>query len=113
MIIKKIIEEAKKFSNYIPRDELNFPKFDSSSFVVSVYKRAVGINLPHYIGDLVNKGVKVSKKDLKPGDLVFPTQNHVGIYIGNNKFIHVPKSESRVKISNLYNFYTARRILNK
>ncbi|MBE6051935.1 MAG: NlpC/P60 family protein [Clostridium sp.] len=60
----------------------------------------------------INQGTAVySQDDLKPGDLVFPHTGHVGIYLGNGKMIHAPQTGDVVKISNVYKFYTGRRIL--
>ena len=85
--------------------------FDCSGLVVYCYKNAAGISLSHYTGDLIKRGTPVKQKDLKPGDLIFPNENHVGIYIGNGQFIHAPKTGDVVKISHITKFYTARRIL--
>lgn len=85
--------------------------FDCSGLVVYVYKKALGIDLPHYTGDLMKKGTKVSRDNLKPGDLIFPNDHHVGIYIGNDQYIHAPQSGKTVKKASIKNFYTARRII--
>lgn len=67
----------------------------------------------------VNEGTEISKNNLRQGDLVFFKKNgdvhHVGIYIGNNQYIHAPQTGEVVKISNLSDrndYYTARRIIN-
>ena len=67
----------------------------------------------------VNEGVEVDKNNLRQGDLVFFKKNgdihHVGIYIGNDQYIHAPQTGEVVKISNLSDrndYYTARRIIN-
>jgi cell wall-associated NlpC family hydrolase len=85
--------------------------FDCSGLVKYCYKQAAGKDLPHFTGDLMNKGKKVSRKNLKVGDLVFPSSHHVGIYVGNDQIIHAPKKGDVVKISKIWSFYTARRIL--
>ena len=85
--------------------------FDCSGLVVYVYKKALGINLPHKASQLMTKGTKVSRENLKPGDLVFPSDHHVGIYTGNGKFIHAPHEGEKVKEVPIYSFYTARRII--
>lgn len=104
----------------VARDQIGKPykwaaagpsSFDCSGLVVYVYKNALGITLPHYTGDLMKKGTKVSRENLKPGDLVFPSDHHVGIYTGNGKFIHAPQEGEKVKEVPIYSFYTARRII--
>ena len=112
MSAKKVIDEAKKMcTNNI--SIYGIPKLNATSFVVNCYKKALGIILPNYLGELMNKGNKVTKDTLKPGDLVFPSQHLVGIYIGNNQFIHWPTTGDVCKISHLNNLYTARRIINE
>ena len=65
----------------------------------------------HTAIELINSGKEISKKDLKIGDLIFPSKDHVCIYIGNGKMIHSPKKGDSVKISDIYAFWKARRIL--
>jgi len=86
--------------------------FDCSGFVSYVFNK-FGINLPRSSKDMGSGGIAVKKADLKPGDLVFfdtngglNSINHVGIYIGNGKFIHASSSLGRkVTISNLGDSY--------
>ena len=108
----KVVECAKKQINPISLWRGEFYKgFDCSGLVKYCYKQAAGKDLPHFTGDLMNKGKKVSRKNLKVGDLVFPSSHHVGIYVGNDQIIHAPKKGDVVKISKIWSFYTARRIL--
>ncbi len=80
--------------------------FDCSGFTKYVFK-AQGINLPRYSGHQANMGVKVNYSELIKGDLVFfDTEkkykgkvNHVGIYIGNDKFIHASSAKKKVIIT--------------
>jgi len=75
--------------------------FDCSGFVRYVYSR-VGINLPHSSYADFNLGQRVSRWALKPGDLVFFNGvGHVGMYIGNGRFIHAPHSGTSVQISSM------------
>lgn len=82
--------------------------FDCSGFVGYVFEH-FGISLERSSKDMGNNGKTVKKADLKPGDLVFfdtngglNAINHVGIYIGNNKFIHASSGVGRkVTISSL------------
>lgn len=84
--------------------------FDCSGLAVASY-RAIGISLPHQTTPLARVGRKVSQSQLMPGDLVFPSSSHVGIYAGNGMMIHAPKPGDHVKLAKVYAFYTARRIV--
>lgn len=85
--------------------------FDCSGLVQYIYKNALGKNLPRVSADQSKYGQAVDKKDLQVGDLVFfDTMNkgrvsHVGMYIGNNEFIHAANSKSGVKKSSLSGYY--------
>lgn len=91
--------------------------FDTSGFVKYVYKQC-GVKLSRTTFTQIHEGVEVSRDKLKAGDLVFfgtyAAPHHVGIYIGNNHYIHAPRTGDVVKISPLSSrkdFLTARRIL--
>ena len=86
--------------------------FDCSGFVQYVYKNALGINISRTTKTQIKDGKEVGRNELQPGDLVFPTPDHVTLYIGNNQVIHAPKPGDHVKIANLWAFWRARRILN-
>ncbi|MDU5261025.1 MAG: NlpC/P60 family protein [Clostridium celatum] len=85
--------------------------FDCSGFTQYVFRNAAGVSLPRTTYDQINVGVAVSYNDLQPGDLVFPHTGHVGIYVGNGQMIHAPSTGDVVKVSSVYKFYTARRVL--
>lgn len=85
-------------------------KFDSSGFTQYVYKNASGINIGRTIYDQIKVGRAISKDELQPGDLVFPSTSYVQIYIGDGKVIYC-KSGDKVVIGSMNQFYTARRIL--
>lgn len=88
--------------------------FDCSGFSSFVFKKA-GIGIPRIVKEQYNAGKSVSRSDLRKGDLVFFMNwqyigfllppSHVGIYTGNNKFIHAPKSGSKVRYDSLNNPY--------
>ena len=64
--------------------------------------------------ELLHMGVRVDKRDLRPGDLVFfntlnRSFSHVGIYIGDRRFIHAPSKNGRVRIDHLSDRYYAQR----
>lgn len=83
--------------------------FDCSGLVAATYAR-IGIRLPHQTGALASLGRPVSRAELRPGDLVFPSSGHVGIYIGGGRMVHAATARSGVKVSNLYAFRFARRL---
>ncbi|HEX5260833.1 MAG TPA: NlpC/P60 family protein [Gaiellales bacterium] len=82
--------------------------FDCSGLTMWVYAQ-LGIHLDHFTGSQWNAGPHVPRADLEPGDLVFfePDIGHVGIYIGNNLFIHAPHTGTVVQISSLTGWYAA------
>lgn len=94
--------------------------FDCSGFVAYTYKH-FGIDLPRTTMEQVNEGISINIKDLRDGDLVFFMTNpalpyqvsHVGIYIGNNRFIHSPKSGEVIKISELTGYYKVKFVIGK
>ncbi|PRR80822.1 putative endopeptidase p60 precursor [Clostridium liquoris] len=88
--------------------------FDCSGYVKYVYGH-FGVNLPRVSEDQQNVGTAVSRDGLQPGDLVFfgyPAAHHVGIYVGDNCYIHAPKTGDVVKISplNRSDFSGGRRV---
>ena len=72
--------------------------FDCSGLVQYCYNK-VGVSLPRTTYDQINRGKAVSRKNLQPGDLVFPHTGHVGLYVGNGQMIHAPQTGDVVKIS--------------
>ncbi len=88
--------------------------FDCSGLVVAAY-RQIGISLPHQTGALSGRGRAVSRANLQPGDLVFPHSGHVAIYVGGGMIVHAsnskPYPQGGVKLSTIYQFSYARRIL--
>jgi cell wall-associated NlpC family hydrolase len=85
--------------------------FDCSGFVQYVYAH-FGVNLPRVSQDQQNFGIPVPKGELQPGDLVFfgTPAYHVGMYIGNGKFIEAPHTGDIVKIANLGDYTSAMRV---
>jgi cell wall-associated NlpC family hydrolase len=88
---------------------------DCSGFVSHVFMHAAGLALPHNALAISLAGEKVSRNELKPGDLVFfntlrKAFSHVGIYLGNNRFIHSSSSKTgQVEISDMTEDYWAKR----
>lgn len=85
--------------------------FDCSGLTSYVYRQALGIEIGRSTYDQINSGREVSQSELKPGDLVFPHSGHVGIYIGNGQILHAPQTGDVVKISPIWQFWRARRII--
>jgi cell wall-associated NlpC family hydrolase len=88
--------------------------WDCSGYVYHVFREAVGIVLPRDAASMSAKGQPISRRELQPGDLVFFNTlkrafSHVGIYLGDNRFIHAPASGKAVQISNMASEYWARR----
>ena len=97
--------------------------FDCSGFTSYIYRQH-GISLPHNSAAQYRVGKPVSRSELRPGDLVFFRTrgrriSHVGIYIGNGKFVHASSARGRVRIDTLTSGYYhqryvgARRITEK
>ncbi|MEV0127278.1 NlpC/P60 family protein [Dactylosporangium sp. NPDC050688] len=84
-------------------------RFDCSGLVAAAFRRA-GISLPHQTGALARVGRPVGRGELRPGDLVFPSAGHVGIYIGGGRMVHASTERGGVKISPVYAFRFARRV---
>ncbi|MDI6711922.1 MAG: NlpC/P60 family protein [Anaerosomatales bacterium] len=77
--------------------------FDCSGFTMWVYAQ-VGVSLPHSSRAQYGCGERVSRANLRPGDLVFFGRSrihHVGIYIGGNRYVHAPHTGDVVRISSL------------
>ena len=84
--------------------------FDCSGFVRSMYEQTLGKVLPRSAREQADATEKIDKKDLQPGDLVFfntmrQTFSHVGIYVGDNKFIHSPRPGKQVKVEDMRQSY--------
>jgi cell wall-associated NlpC family hydrolase len=76
--------------------------FDCSGFVGHVFHHALNVSMPRTSRDISRLGKPISQSELSPGDLVFyNTQNasfsHVGIYVGDGKFVHSPRSGESVR----------------
>ncbi len=88
--------------------------FDCSGFVRAIFEQTAGLVLPRRANDQATAAQKVARADLQPGDLVFFNTmrhafSHVGIYIGDNQFIHAPKPGAKVRVESLSIAYWARR----
>ena len=88
--------------------------FDCSGFVRAIYQQTVGLVLPRRADQQAASTQVIDKKELQPGDLVFfntmrRTFSHVGIYVGDGKFIHSPRSGSEVRVEDMRQSYWQRR----
>ncbi len=96
--------------------------FDCSGFVRAMVQQTVGLMLPRTAAEQAKATTRIKKDELKPGDLVFfntlrRSNSHVGIYMGEGKFIHSPRSGAHVRVENMNvrywqtRFDGARRVL--
>jgi cell wall-associated NlpC family hydrolase len=88
--------------------------FDCSGLVRYVFRQAQGVELPNTARDQSKLGANVKRDALQPGDLVFyntlrRTFSHVGIYLGENRFIHAPSTGGEVRIDDMTSPYWAKR----
>jgi len=90
--------------------------FDCSGFTRHVFETSLGLVLPRRADEQAAAGglVAVKREDLRPGDLVFfntlkRTFSHVGIYLGNNRFIHSPRPGKNVRTEDMSFAYWAKR----
>lgn len=90
--------------------------FDCSGFTRHVFENSVGRLLPRRSRDQAMLGdlLTIAKDDLKPGDLVFfntmrSAFSHVGIYVGEGKFIHAPRTGSHIRVDDMREAYWTQR----
>jgi cell wall-associated NlpC family hydrolase len=90
--------------------------FDCSGFTRHVFERSVGLVLPRRADEQARLDLlhQVRRDELKPGDLVFFNTmrrafSHVGIYVGDGKFIHAPRAGGRVRIEDMRTAYWHKR----
>lgn len=88
--------------------------FDCSGLVSHVFKEAVGVRVQGSSADLAQQARPVSNEHLLPGDLVFfntlgAPHSHVGVYVGDGRFVHASNPRTGVRIDQLSNRYYAQR----
>ena len=84
--------------------------FDCSGFVRAVYEKTVGMVLPRKAAQQAASTQVIDKKELQPGDLVFFNTmrrafSHVGIYLGDNHFLHAPRAGAEIRVENMNSGY--------
>ena len=84
--------------------------FDCSGFVRAMYEQSIGLVLPRRANEQAAATQTIDRTDLKPGDLVFFNTmrrafSHVGIYVGDGKFIHAPRSGAQVRVEDMREAY--------
>ncbi|MDO9360033.1 MAG: C40 family peptidase [Polaromonas sp.] len=87
---------------------------DCSGFVKAIYEQTVGLILPRRAEQQAAATQNIDRTELQPGDLVFFNTmkrafSHVGIYVGDGKFIHAPKPGAEVRVESMGVAYWARR----
>jgi cell wall-associated NlpC family hydrolase len=90
--------------------------FDCSGFTRHIFEMSLGLVLPRRVDDQAHAAglTRIGRDELRPGDLVFfntlrRTFSHVGIYIGEGKFIHAPRTGAEVRIEDMRQAYWDRR----
>jgi len=113
----RLVQTAKRFLGVRYKRGGNTPRgFDCSGYVKYVYQRN-GIRVPRTAAEQFRSGQRIDLRRAKPGDLVFfHTSNrkflsHVGIYLGNLKFIHAPRTGKRISFADLRNSYWRKRYI--
>ncbi len=89
--------------------------FDCSGLMSYVYKNALGINIPRTAAQQRDQSRTVSYEQLQPGDMLFfktgRNANHVGVYIGNRKFVHAATGSKHVKVASMDSAYWHKRFV--
>lgn len=88
--------------------------FDCSGLVAYAAEKSLGLKLPRSARDQAHKGISVSRDDLRRGDLVFfntlgRRNSHVGIYLGDHKFVHAPRTGSAIRVDSMDMAYWRKR----
>jgi cell wall-associated NlpC family hydrolase len=113
---EELIDRAMEVIGVRYRSDSELPQsgLDGSSFVGYVFKDKLGFLLPRKSTQMSRVGKPINRDELQPGDLVFfntmrLTFSHVGIYVGDNKFIHSPSKGTAVRVDDLGSLYWDKR----
>ena len=104
-----LVETGYRFGGKNPEAGL-----DCSGMVSYVFDRAAGLKLAGSAADMARRGRNIDLSKLRPGDLVFFTtdnrpHSHVGIYIGDQRFVHAPSKNGKVRTDSLKTGWFATR----
>ena len=88
--------------------------FDCSGFVRHLYEKSFGLLLPRRAAEQAKATEAIDREELQPGDLVFfntmkRTFSHVGIYMGDGKFIHAPRTGKSIRVDDMRSAYWQKR----
>lgn len=88
--------------------------FDCSGLITYVAEKSLGLKLPRRAEEMARLGESIKRNNLQKGDLVFFNTNgarysHVGIYLGDNKFVHSPRTGSVVRVEDMSIAYWKKR----
>jgi cell wall-associated NlpC family hydrolase len=106
----RVVDFAKRLvgTRYVYGGSTPRSGFDCSGFVRYVYGH-FGVPLPHSSYAQFSLGRRIGRRSLRPGDLVFfDGLGHVGMYVGNGRFIHAPHTGTRVRVETLAGWYSSR-----
>jgi cell wall-associated NlpC family hydrolase len=100
--------------NYRHGGETPETGFDCSGLVRHVFRESLGLLLPRTSRDISRVGETVQRDELQPGDLVFFNTlrrgfSHVGIYLGEDRFVHAPARGGEVRIEDMRKSYWVKR----
>lgn len=87
--------------------------FDCSGLIYYTASKYMGVELPRVSASMAKVGTSVTRENLQPGDLVFFNtrgfrNSHVGIYLGNNEFLHAPRTGKSVRIEKMVGYWNKR-----
>lgn len=89
--------------------------FDCSGLMTYVHKNALGIKIPRTAAQQRDSSRTISYAQLKPGDMLFfktgKNSNHVGVYVGNRKFVHAATGSKQVRIASMDSSYWHKRFV--
>lgn len=107
-LAKRVAEYAKSFVGVPYVYGGTSPRgFDCSGLIVYAYKK-FGVSLPRTTYSLIATGTRVSRRSLRAGDLIFFGAGHMGLYVGNGRFIHSPRTGERVRVDPLAGWWSGR-----
>uniref|UniRef100_UPI003340E04E C40 family peptidase n=1 Tax=Castellaniella defragrans TaxID=75697 RepID=UPI003340E04E len=88
--------------------------FDCSGLVAYAAEKSLGLKLPRSAREMAHTGISVDREELRRGDLVFfntrgHRNSHVGIYLGDHKFVHAPRTGAKVRVESMDLAYWRKR----